>query len=411
MRAEIISVGTELLLGHCVNTNAAYLSRELARLGIDSFYQTTVGDNQNRLLECLIRSFSRADIVITTGGLGPTIDDITCETISRFIGKKLVLNRTILKQIKKHFKGRGFKTPPDSLRQAYIPRGAEWLKNRVGTAPGLIIENKHNAIIALPGPPRELQPMFEERVISYLKKNIKDTWTIKSRVIKTTGLAESQVHKKVRDLLRLGPNPTVGIYARLGEVDLKITSKASSEKKASRAISKIEKEIRRRLKDYIFGFDNDTLEGTIANILRKRRKTLAIAESCTGGLLSNRLTDVSESSKYFTMGVVAYSNKAKVEVLGVSENTIKERGAVSKDVALEMVRGISLISDADIGIGITGIAGPTGGTKSKPVGLVYIALLTKRNKFVKEFRFKGTRGEIKFQTSQAALDMIRKNVY
>jgi nicotinamide-nucleotide amidase len=344
-----------------------------------------------------------------TGGLGPTIDDITIKTVATLIGKKLVLNRTILKDINRHFKARGFAAPPGNDRQAYIPEGAKWLANKVGTAPGVIIEYRDKVIICLPGPPRELNPIFEDGVIPYLKKGFKSGWVFSTRAIKITGLPESRVNLMVKDFLKLPPPTTIGIYAKLGQVDLAIMAKAKSEAAARREIAKVEKKVRVRLKDHIFGYDDDTLEGAVAAVLSKKKKTIAVAESCTGGLISSRLTDVSGSSKYFIRGAVPYANDVKVKYVGVSKDSLKKYGAVSRQVAVEMARGIRSIMGVDIGLGVTGIAGPTGGTKKKPVGLVYIALVTDTKRLVKECTFKGSRLDIKSQASQAALDMIRTN--
>ncbi len=420
MNAEIISIGTELLLGHIVNTNTAFLSQKLAEAGIDVYNTSVVGDNPRRLAESLKQALGRSDIVITTGGLGPTVDDITIETVSKFIGKRVVLNKAILKDLKAYFQLRGMKLPTESIRQAYIPEGVKWIRNMVGTAPGLIIYYKGKVIVCLPGPPRELNPMFENKIIPYISRgrlNVpysvdnRKSWTLKTRTIKITGLAESQVNKLAKDLLELNPPTTVGIYAKLGEVDLKIMSKARNENIAVGAIRKIEKKISARLKDYIFGYDNDTLESAVGKLLISKKNTIAVAESCTGGLLSSRLTDTNGSSAYFMMGLIAYSNLVKVARLGVDEKVLMKHGAVSKEVACQMASGIRILAGTDIGIGITGIAGPAGGTRNKPVGLVYIALDKKsRAPFVREFRFKGTREEVKFQATQVALDLIRKNI-
>ncbi len=409
MNAEIISIGTELLLGHILNTNAAYLSHKLAELGIDLYYQTSVGDNTKRLEECIRRSAGRSDIVIMTGGLGPTVDDITVEALSRIGGEKTVLNRTVLKDLRSYFALKKLKIPPGSMRQAYIPRGARWVRNKVGTAPGLMIGCRDALLIALPGPPRELIPMFEGSVIPFLKKKFGVKSIILTRTVKTTGLAESQVNHKVRDLLMLGPKVTVGIYARLGEVDLKITAKEKDAVSARRAISRVERIVRRRLGGFVFGCDEDTLEGADAKILTGKRVMIAVAESCTGGLVSHRLTNVSGSSRFFLMGAISYSNSAKANILGVREESLKAHGAVSGQVAREMASGVRRLASADIGVGITGIAGPTGGTRKKPVGLVYVAFASDRTKIVREFRFKGSREEIKYQTSQVALNLIRRN--
>jgi len=377
MNAEIISIGTELLLGHIINTNTAFLSRKLSEAGIDVYNTSVVGDNPSRLTHALRQAFNRSDIVITTGGLGPTVDDITVKTVTDFICKKTV----------------------------------KWIKNAVGSAPGLIAEYHEKIIVCLPGPPRELEPMFVKDVISYLIKRFRLRQLIRSRTIKIAGLRESVVNNKVKDLLQLKPPTTVGIYAKLGQVELKIMSKAGSRKVADRQIRILEKKIRARFGESIFGYDDETLEEAVAGILTGNKKTIAVAESCTGGLVSSRLTDVGGSTKYFTMGITAYSNEVKKNILCVDPIKIDKFGAVSRQVASEMAYGIKLLAGADLGLGITGIAGPTGGTRSKPVGLVYIALATDKKVMVKELRLRGSREEIKFQASQAALDLIRRNVW
>jgi len=407
MKAEIIAIGTELLLGHIVNSNAAYLSRQLADLGIDVYYRTTVGDNEARLLKTIQTSLNRADMVFTIGGLGPTEDDITASTIAKAISKRLTYSPSISKVIDKHFKKRGIKTPRINYRQANIPTGSIALKNTVGTAPGLIIKSGKKIIIALPGPPRELIPMFEQSVAPYLKKRFSLKYTIVSRVIKTTGLPESSVCPKVRGFLKMEGKTTVGIYAHLGQVDIKITSKAKTKTLAKKAIKPVEKRIRKKLGDIVFGTDDETLEGIIATSLLKQKKTLSIAESCSGGLIASRITNVPRSSKFFIMGITAYSNQAKTSLLNVSPKLIAKHGAVSKPVALAMAKGIREISGSAVALGITGIAGPTGGTKKKPIGTVFIALSIPKKTFCKKFQFAGSRKDIKSLTSQATLNMLR----
>jgi len=407
MNAEIISIGTELLLGHVVNTNAAFLSEKLAGAGVDVYRHTTVGDNPSRLTAAIMRALGRSDIVITSGGLGPTVDDVTTETVARLIGRELVLNKCVLKDVKAYFRSKKVKFPKESIRQAYIPDGVRLVRNRVGTAPGLIAEYFSKKIICLPGPPREIIPMFEHDILPAIKK-MSNGPVIRSRTIKTTGLAESQVDGKVRDLLKLKPPTTLGIYAKLGQVDLKIMAKANTGKEADRNIAKVEIKIRSRLKDYIFGCDGDTLEGSVVKALIGKGLTIAVAESCTGGLLANRITNVGGSSKSFIAGVVVYADEAKKNFLGISGKTIERYGAVSKPTAIEMAGAIKHYACVDIGVSITGIAGPAGGTKSKPVGLVYIALSTGKKCAVRKMLFRGSREEIKYQASQAALDMIRR---
>jgi len=410
MNAEIVSIGTELLLGDIVNTNAAFLSRKLAEAGIDVFQQITVGDNPARLTAAILRALGRSDVVITSGGLGPTVDDITMETVAHILRRPLVLNKTVLKGVKAYFKLRNVRFPEECSRQAYIPEGVTLVCNDVGTAPGLVAKYATKLIVCLPGPPRELEPMFRNRVLPILQKKLKNDWVIRSRTIKTTGLAESLVDGKVRDLLNLKPPTTVGIYAKLRQVELKIMAKARTEKEALGNIAAIERKIRSRLGACIFGCDVETLESVVGSTLAKKNLTIATAESCTGGALANRITNVAGSSGYFMSGVVTYSNESKENLLGVGRETIRRYGAVSKQTALEMAAGIKHFACVDIGVAITGVAGPDGGSAKKPVGLVFIALAYGRKRMAFEFRFTGSREEIKFQASQAALDIIRRSV-
>jgi len=407
MKAEIISIGTEILLGHIVNNNAAFMAQGLASIGMDVFYQVTVGDNHARLSSTIEAALERSDVVIMTGGLGPTVDDITLQTIASVTKRSLVYNREIEKEIKASFKRRKIRPPKEVFRQAYIPKGGRWLSNKIGTAPGLIIRMGEKILIALPGPPRELNSIFEKYILPLLSK-MSGGGIIKSRVLKVTGLAESQVNTKVKDLLRLGPKVTVGIYAHLGEVDLKVMAKAKTKREADRGINKVAAKIRRRFGDFVFGVDSDTLESVVGGLLIKKQKTIAVAESCTGGLISNLLTNIPGSSKYTRANVVTYCNKSKEEILGVPAKLITHHGAVSPQVCLAMAKGVRWLADTDIGLAVTGIAGPAGKKKNKPVGLVYIALATKKKGVVKKYFFSGNRTDIKLQTAQRALDMARR---
>jgi len=413
VNSEIIAVGTEILLGQIINSNSAYLSRKLAELGIDVYYHSTVGDNPNRLSQMLSMAISRSDIIFTTGGLGPTVDDITLKTVAQACSKRLLPNKNIIRDIQSYFKKKGLRrTPADAVRQASIPRDAAWFRNTVGTAPGLALKHRNSLIIMLPGPPRELNPMFENYVIPYLKRRkYAESRTLVTRTIRTTGLVESAVNKKMKKFLSISGLVTVGIYAHLGEVHLKISAKAKNPKAAERLIAPIERKIRKILGHYIYGTDKDELEDVIGRLLQKKRKTLSIAESCTGGMVSDKITDVSGSSAYFKMGVISYSNKAKEDLLSVSKETLKRYGAVSRPVALEMAKGVMRLSSSDVSVGITGIAGPTGGSRKKPVGLVYIAIARGKKAKVKECRFTGNRKDIKQQTQIAALDLIRRELY
>ncbi len=410
MNAEIIATGTEFLLGHNIGTNAAYISKALSHIGIDVYRHITVGDNKERLASAIKEGLKRADIVITTGGLGPTVDDITIGTLAHIINKDLVFNKSIFKDIRNYFKRRNLKLPKDSIKQVLIPRGADWIKNRVGTAPGLIIKHQKRFLIALPGPPRELRPMLEKKVLPYLKRLQGPSWMIKSKSFKLIGLPEAKVNEKVKDLLILSGHITVGIYMHLGQVELRITTKAQSDKKADKNIKQLEQKIRKRFGNLIYGVDSDTLQSVVGGILTKRKKTLAIAESCTGGYISNLITNSPGSSKYFLTSVVAYSNNAKISRLNVPKALIKKYGAVSKEVAAAMAENVRILAGSDIGLGITGIAGPTGQTKKKPIGLVYIAISAKKKRIAKEFHLLGSREEIKLQASQQALNLLRLNL-
>ena len=410
MNAEIICVGTELLLGHILNTNARYISKKLASLGINLYYQSAVGDNPERLVSLLRVALSRSELVFTTGGLGPTVDDITLSAVSGVCGRNAVLNRAVLKEIKDFFRKKGFKnTPKAAFKQAYIPEGAKWFRNAVGTAQGVLVKYGGSSIIALPGPPRELEPMFENKIIPYIKRHFFTGGNIiKTRTLKITGMVESHVNDRVKELLSLSGDTTVGIYTSLGKVELKITSRACDAKTADKRIGVLERKIRTCLKENIYGADDDTLESVVGVLLKKRKKSIALAESCTGGLTADRITDVEGSSRYFKMGVVAYSNTVKEKALYVRHEKISKYGAVSKEVAHDMADGIKKASGADIAVGITGIAGPAGGTKSKPVGLVYISVINGKMANTQKCYFSGSRKEIKWQTSSKALDLVRR---
>ncbi len=346
--------------------------------------------------------------MITTGGLGPTVDDITLEIISQATQKKLILTHAVFKDIREHFHRRQIAMPKENIRQALIPEGAKSLKNEVGTAPGLIIPFDEKALIALPGPPAEMKPMVEHDVAPYLAKKFPANWVILSRLIKTTGLAESQVNQKVKDILNAKPPLSVGIYAHTEGVDLNITAKAKSKRQAEKLIKQIETKIRSRLKEYIYGQDAQSLEEVVADAFKAKKKTIAIAESCTGGLISKRLTNVSGSSQYFPLGVVVYSNQSKQFLLGIPQETLKKFGAVSKEVAHLLAVNIKQLAKTDLGLGVTGIAGPKGGTKEKPVGSVFIALATPRKILSRELHLHGDRNAVRMRASQAALEMVRR---
>ena len=408
--AAVICIGNEILLGHINNTNAQYISQYLTNIGIKTSLHVSIPDDHQTISSSIRKSLLDSDIVVLTGGLGPTEDDITLECISMALNKKLIFNKKVAEHIRSHFKKRKLKMPKNNLRQALIPEGAKYILNNIGSAPGLIICVGKKVLIALPGVPFEMQDMIEKSVTPYLKKHFLPDLIIKSHVIKITGLAESVVNEKIEDILKIGGNVQMGIYPHPEEISVKITATDKSANKVNSTINKIEKNIKSRLGYYIFGYDNEKLEQVIGKLLLKKKKTLSIAESCTGGLLADRITDIPGSTKYFQIGVVTYSNESKNKVLNIPIETIKEHGAVSRQVASLMAKNVRLLGRSDIGIGISGIAGPTGGTKKKPVGLVYISLSTKDKTLCKEYRFLGQRNIIKFKATQAALNMIRNTL-
>lgn len=418
MRAEILTVGTELLLGYTVNTNAAYLSQRLAQCGVDCYRHQTVGDNAARLAEALRDASRRADLLLITGGLGPTVDDITVRTVAQAFHQPLRYDARLARAIAGQFRNRRLRMPAVNRRQAWVPRDAEILPNPLGTAPGLYLRLPADASVAdracchcflLPGVPSEMQAITEGSILPRLRR-----WqrggTIVSRTLHVVGAPESAVDQRVARWLRLRPPVTVGIYASAGQVALRITAKAASPTAARRLIRPVERALRRGLGPLCFGADDDTLERVVGQLLVRRRATLAVAESCTGGLVMHRLTEIAGSSRYLRGGIVAYDNRVKEHVLRVSPVLLKRHGAVSRPTALAMARGARERLHATFGLSVTGIAGPSGGTVWKPVGLVYIACAGPRGTRCKTYRLIGTRRLIKWQASQAALDLLRRQL-
>lgn len=409
MTAEIICVGTELLLGNIVNTNAAYLAQQLAALGITSYYQTVVGDNRERLLDALELAAKRSELIILAGGLGPTRDDLTKETVAEFCSKKLVTDEKSKKQIEAYFVARGIKPTKNNWKQAMVPEGCKVLENHNGTAPGIVVETKKNKFVLLPGPPEELRLMFEESVVPYLKGLSSDV--IFSQTVKTCGLAESAVEDRLRDLIEGQTNPTIATYAKTGEVHVRVTAKAETPKEAQKLVKPVVKELKSRFGNDIYSTDDGvTLEKALADLLESAGLTISCAESCTGGLVSATLINVPGISELYKAGFVTYSNKAKRKLLGVKKGTLQKYGAVSSQTAEEMVRGLLAETKTDVGIAVTGLAGPDGGTSEKPVGLVYISCNVKGKITVKECHFQGTREKIRNASVAAALMLARRCV-
>jgi len=408
MNCEIICVGTELLLGDIVNTNAQYLAQKLSLAGVDVYHQIVVGDNLERLVDAINTASKRADIIITTGGLGPTDDDITRYGIAKALGVEVVLDEPSLKKIKEIFMRSGRPMPSINERQAYIPAGSRAIENNNGTAPGIIGEYGNKIYIALPGPPREMKPMFEEHILPYLME--KSNYTIKSRTLKVIGIGESAIQETLGEIILNQKNPTIALYAKDGEVHIRITSKEKNLIEADKKIKEIENKIVNILKNNVYGYDNDSLESVVNDLLQKRKLTVSFAESCTGGMISSRFTDIPNASVSFLNGIVCYSNEAKINILGVKRETIEKYGAVSMETAEEMARCIRKISKTDIGLSVTGIAGPTGGTEKKPVGLCYIGIDTGNEVKVFSNIFNGNRNKIRQLAATKALDILRRTI-
>ena len=380
--AEILCVGTELLLGDIINTNAAYISRRLAALGIPVYRQAVVGDNPERMMTTVAESFARSDCLILTGGLGPTCDDITKEIVAEYFGLELELNEEALERMRSYFSSTGRTMTKNNEKQAYAPRGARVLQNDWGTAPGLVIEKDEKTAILLPGPPIELEPMWRERVEPYLFERSESV--IVSKNVHVLGMGESAVEEKLYSMMNEMTNPTVAPYAGNGEVRIRVSARAENEEIASAMCDKIIAQIKKTdVGAFIYGVDVDSMENALVLSLRERGMTLATAESCTGGLIAKRITDLAGCSDVFLGGCVTYANEAKEKLIGVSHETLEKYGAVSEQTAREMARGVRLALGADVGIATTGIAGPGGGTPEKPVGTVYIAVSTESGEEVR----------------------------
>ncbi len=412
MKAEILSCGTELLLGSILNTNARFIGQKLAENAIDVYRQTTVGDNVARLVECFESAARRSDLIICSGGLGPTEDDVTAAALAQFLNLPLVIHHPTVRFVKNQLKKRGVRMTPLIARQCRVPRGAVILPNLRGTAPGILcrapLHGQDKWFLLLPGPPREMQPMLVGQALPRLLRLAKiKRQRFKIRRVKIAGLNEADVAGKVTDFLKLRPPLTVGIYARPGEVELTIMSKAATERRASGGADAIERKIRARFGHKVFGADEQTLASVVGELLRKKRKTLSAAESCTGGLFSDRVSDVPGSSAYFIGSLVSYHNRVKQRLLSVPERDLKKYGAVSAVVAEKMAQNVRRLFGADYGIGITGIAGPGGGSAKKPVGLAFIAFAGSRQTTCSKYRFFGTRREIKARVALQALDLLR----
>lgn len=402
---ELISVGTEILLGDILNTDAQFLSIELARLGISVIHQSTVGDNRERLLAQLKEAADRSDIIILSGGLGPTPDDLTKEVCCEFFGKKMFLHEPTVEKIKTYFSTKGMKMAQNNLKQAMLPKDCVIFPNNNGTAPGMAIEKDGVHILVLPGPPRELKPMFRNCAVPYLMQ-FSDR-IIVSHNIRTFGIGESLMAERVNDLFE-AENPTVAPYAKDGEALLRVTAMARTKEEAENLCKPVINEIKSRLDGFVYGVDYTCIEEAVIEKLKEKHMKVATAESCTGGLIAKRITDVPGASEVFDCGIISYANEIKHRVLGVSEDDLNKYGAVSEPVARQMAQGALKVSGADIAVSVTGIAGPDSDSTNKPVGLVYIGLADRDNVWVRELRTsRKDRSYNRYVSASNALNMIR----
>ena len=402
MRVELINTGSELMLGFTVNTHLSYIARQLAGIGLRLDRQVTVADDHAEMRAAIREALQHSDILIITGGLGPTSDDFTRDVVAGLLDRKLVRDEAVAIHIAVRIRKRRIRLPESIYVQALVPVGAQVLPNRNGTAPGLAIDEGGKLVLLLPGPPRELKPMFEEYVLPVLEKHFGAQARFDCRTFKVVGLAESIVEEKVAPVLADLPDLELGYSAKMGEVEVRIISDLKS------TADEAEKRIRTALADNIYGIGDARLEEVVVKMLTAAHQTIAVAESCTGGAIANRITNVSGSSEVFINGCVTYSNESKTRLIGVLEKTLADHGAVSEEVAREMAEGVRTRSGASFGISTTGIAGPTGGTPDKPVGLVYIGFATSKGTTVQRHVLTFDRETFKFFVAQYALDAVRR---
>lgn len=407
MEAEIINVGTELLMGNTVNTNATYLAQECTKLGIGIYYQTVVGDNPKRLEEAIETARNRVELLILTGGLGPTEDDLTKETVAKVFGKKLLEDETVKNEIRELFERSGKKEiAGNNWKQTMVMEGAKVLHNANGTAPGFILEEGKNTVVLLPGPPRELYPMFAEQVVPHLAA--KQDGVFVTKMVKICGIGESTVEDKIKDLIESQTNPTIATYAKTSEVHIRVTAKGKDTADAEQIVKPVVEKLKKRFGNHIYTTNESvTLEECVVKLLAKHGLTVVTAESCTGGMIASAIVNVPGASSVLKESFVTYSNQAKQKYLEVSKSTLKHYTEYSEQCAKEMAKGAALANDSDISIAVTGLAGPDGGTDEKPVGLVYLSCYAKGKVVVRKHVFNGTRTMIREQSVIHALNLLR----
>jgi len=404
LNAEVITIGNEILSGRIVDSNSAFIGARLAGIGIPLAWITSVGDDRDRIAQAFENALARADAVIVTGGLGPTHDDRTKHVFAEQFGRKLVLNEEALERVRERFAHRGIKMPPSNVDQAMVPEGVDALENRWGTAPGLHLEEAGKHVFLLPGVPREMKGLLEHSVIPILKRAGFGR-PIVQRTLRTTGISESALYERLKDLPSID---RIAFLPGLEGVDIHIAVQGDEDPLVREQVQIMAAEVRRRVGGFLYGEGEEGIEAIVGEMLMEKGWRMAVAESCTGGLIAHRLTDVPGSSNYFERGIVAYSNRAKVELLGVPEPLIATYGAVSAPVAEAMASGMCTRSNVDISLSVTGIAGPTGGTKEKPVGLVFMGVSTAGATFSRRFQFGAERWVNKQRIAQTGLDLVRR---
>ncbi len=409
MNAENISIGDELLLGQTVNTNASYIGEKLAEIGVQLKWVTTVGDDEKDIEDAFTLAWARTDFVLVTGGLGPTHDDITKTVVARFFDSKLVLDEDHLRKMKALFERYGIPMAKINETQALVPDKCVVIENARGTAPGMLFEEKNKAFIVMPGVPAEMKGMMEKTILPYLKE-ISGGRVIKYKVLRTTGVPESTLFERITNLKEIEQFVKVAFLPKYTGVDIRLTVHETNEKRADEKLAEAEKLMREKISDCVYAEEDTSLEEAVGRLLRKKKLKIAVAESCTGGIIAGKITDIAGSSDYFERGVVTYSNRAKIELLGVPEELLEKYGAVSEDVARAMAEGAKKNSGSDIGLSVTGIAGPDGGTKEKPVGTVYVAISYAGETIVKKLFFPGERNIVRERTANAALNLVRKMI-
>ena len=404
MIAEIITIGLEITTGSILNTNSKFIASKLLELGVDTYYQTSVDDNKDRLIEIFNIALQRADLIITTGGLGPTDDDLTKEVIAKSLNLKLLNNTNMENNIKKIFESLNKPMPVNNLKQSYIPEGAKFLNNAIGTAPGIMLNRDNKKIFLLPGPPKEMELMLNNEVIPLIHEN----FNIIKKSINIIGIGESELEMQIKDLINRDPNITIATFAKDGEIEIKVIGKGENRNLINTKIKEIIDIIDERFHEYIYGFDNIPIEFIVFQMLKENNYKIGFCESCTGGLISSRFCRIPGASIVFDRGIVTYSNNAKIEEVGVKAQTLEKYSAVSAETALEMALGLLKLANLDLTLSVTGIAGPDGGTEDKPIGTVYLCICSKNKYIVKKYNFIGDREAIQNKTASIAFSELRK---